>query len=193
MNNSNITINEFLGLKGKKLPKSQLSAIESSDKIIKVRDNILKKVKSVQWAATFKELVQKIEDILSISIVDIMIMAWDKSKVLLKYLDNTKYHPEDTILVSLAEHTIKSEHHPYIEMVLNGKSVGSINFDIDIEIVLEGATLKIQNGKIKEIMTGSCKGKGSIMCEGYEIVEKEMKSISLPGTIDLGDGIAIAP
>ncbi|MCZ6776037.1 MAG: hypothetical protein O7D34_06245, partial [Ignavibacteria bacterium] len=60
-------------------------------------------------------------------------------------------------------------------------------------IMLEGALLKIQDGKIKEITTGSCKGEGSVACEGYEIAKRELKSISLPGTIDLGEGVAIPP
>lgn len=93
----------------------------------------------------------------------------------------------------MAEHTIKSEHKPYIEILINDKSVGKIDFNINISLTLKGIILKIRDGKIQEIQTGSCKGKGTIKCENFVILEKETESISLPGSINLGEGIPIVP
>jgi hypothetical protein len=36
--------------------------------------------------------------------------------------------------------------------------------------MIEGIILKIQDGKIKEITTGTCKGKGTVMCENIVIL-----------------------
>ena len=193
MNNSQITLNDFFGLKEKELTGAQLSAIESGDKMGQIRENLLKKIAKLKWAVALKKVMERMEDILDIGIGDIMINAWIKFGSLSKFLDREKYPPEEVILVPLAEHTIQSEHHPYIEIMLNDKSLAKINFDVNIEIMLEGALLKIQDGKIKEIMTGTCKGEGSLVCEGYEIVKRELKTISLPGTIDLGNGVVIPP
>ncbi|GAH43635.1 unnamed protein product, partial [marine sediment metagenome] len=60
------------------------------------------------------------------------------------------------------------------------------NYDVekeilDIMLMLKGITLKIKGGKIREIITGSCKGKGIIMCENFKIMEKETESFPLPG------------
>jgi hypothetical protein len=190
MNNSVITINDFFGLKKKKLSKKLSSAIESSTKIVNAQENVLKEIAGIKWPVALKEIVQRIDEILSVSIVDIMVRAWDKSRILIKYLDKKKYGNE-TILVPLAEHTIKSTHHPYIELLINDKSVGKLNFNINLSIMLKGIILKIQNGKITEIMIGSCQGNGNIKCEGFLLAEKKLKSIKLPYAINFADGVAI--
>ena len=48
--------------------------------------------------------------------------------------------------------------------------------------------LRIRNGTIHDAETGQIKGKGSIRCGGAIIVEKDLKAISLPGTMPVGLG-----
>jgi hypothetical protein len=145
----------------------------------------------VKWPVAFDIIVKKITDILDIGILDIMVMAWNKYRMLLKYADREKYPPGETLLVPLVEHTIKSEHRPFIEILINDKPVGKVEFNITISLMLKGIILKIQDGKIKGVTTGTCKGKGTIKCENIVILEKETAPISLPGSIDLGEGIPI--
>lgn len=191
MNNSVITMDEFFGLKGKGLTKAQFSAIEKSEKIDKVREKLTRAVATISWSDIYRQVIERIEDILNVDMVDIMTMAWSKSETLIKYLDKEKYSPDEIILVPLAEHTIKSTHRPYIELLLNDKSVGRLDFDITIYITLKGMILKIQGGKIREIMAGSCQGKGEIKCEGLLIAEKKPKSIRLPYSINVDHGVSI--
>ena len=57
--------------------------------------------------------------------------------------------------------------------------------------MLEGIILKIQEGKIKEITTGTCKGKGTVECENILILERKTRPFCLPGSVSLGEGIPI--
>ncbi len=189
MNNLEITLNQFFSLK--ELSQSRLSTIESSEKMSLLKEKVSKEIKEIRWPVTFSEIIKKIEDLLNIGTTDIMVMAWNKYRILLKYTDKKKYSSNETFLVPLAEHTIKSEHKPYIEILINDKSVGKIDFNINISLTLKGIILKIRDGKIQEIQTGSCKGKGTIKCEDFVIMEKETESISLPGSINLGEGVPI--
>lgn len=193
MDKSQITLNQFFSFKGEELSQSRLSAMESSRKISSLKEVFSKEVKGIRWHVVFNEIMKKVGDLLNIGVSDIMVMAWNKYSLLLKYLDREKYSPDETFLVPLAEHTIKSEHHPYIEILINDKTVGKIGFDINISLNLEGIILKIQDGKIKEILTGSCKGKGTISHGDFVISEKSLEPIQLPGSIDLGEGIPIKP
>lgn len=188
-NSSQITLNQFFS-SVKELSTERLSSVESSKQISTVRDKIIKEAKC-KWPIAFEIIIKKIADILDIGILDIMVMAWNKYRILLKYADREKYPPDETFLVPLAEHTIKSEHCPSIEILINGNPIGKINFNITVSLMVEGIILKIQDGKIKEITTGTCKGKGTVMCENIVILEKQTESISLPGSIDLGEGIPI--
>ena len=47
------------------------------------------------------------------------------------------------------------------------------------------------DGKIKEVITGTCKGKGTLKCEDLVILEKKIESIPWPGLITLGEGVPI--
>lgn len=193
MDKSQITLNQFFSFKEEELLQSRLSTMESTKKISSLKEVFLKEAKGIRWPVAFNEIMKKIGDLLNIGVLDIMVMAWNKYSLLLKYLDREKYSPDETFLVPLAEHTIKSEHHPYIEVLINDKMIGKIGFDINISLKLEGIILKIQDGKIKEILTGSCKGEGTISHDDFVIFEKSLEPIQLPGSIDLGEGMPIKP
>jgi hypothetical protein len=187
MDSSEITLHQFFALK-----EDALSKIESSKGVETLKEKFLKDIAGIKWPVAFSEIIKKVEDLLNISISDIMVAAWNKYRIFLKYTDREKYKPEETFFVPLAEHTIKSEHKPSIEILINDKLIGKINFDINIALTLKGFILKIQDGKIKEIKTGTCKGKGNVKLEDFVIMEKETESISLPGSINLGEGVTIA-
>jgi hypothetical protein len=173
------------------LSETSLSVLESKKNISLLKEKISKKSSGIRWPVAFSEITKKIEDLLDISVTDIMVSAWNKYRELQKYADSKQYSPDETFLVPLAEHTIKSEHHPYMEVLVNEKTIGKINFDICISLSLKGLILKIKGGRIREILTGSCKGKGSIKCENYLLMEKKTRDIPLPGSINLGEGVPI--
>jgi len=187
MSSEQITLNHFFSSQAQ-LSKERLSAVESSEKIAALKMKLVQEVK-VKWPLALDVFSEKIGAILDITIPDIMIATWNKYKILLKYKDNEKYPPDDTFLVHLAEHTFQSEHQPFIEIWFNNQRVDTIDFDIMVSLTLKGTILKIQGGRIKEIITGTCNGKGSVKCEGRLILEQEMKSFHLPGSIKLGEGI----
>jgi len=193
MNNSENTLRQFFSYNENDLSQKRLSEIESDEKMSSLKEVVSKEAKEISWPAAFNEIIKNIGDLLNIGIPNIMVMAWNKYRILLKYLDSEKYSPDETFLVPLAEHTIKSEHRPYIEILVNEKQVGKIEFNIDISLTLKGIILKIRDGRIKEILTGTCKGKGTIRYGNLVITEKETGSFTLPGSIELGNGIPIAP
>ncbi len=186
MDSSEITLNDFFSIQEKTL--SKFKSIKSMNVL---KERVEKEVTAIKWSAAFQEVIKQIEDLFNIRVIEIMAMAWNKYRVLLKYTDKEKYSPNDTFLASLVEHTIKSEHKPYLEILINDNSIGKIDFSISISLTLKGFILKIQDAKIKEIQTGTCKGKGTIKCEDVVIMEKETESVPLPGSIILGEGIPI--
>lgn len=193
MNTAPLTLNQFFSLKNEELPPDQVSAIESSGQVSAVKESVLKQTKGVGWDIIKTEILEKVEDLLDIGIPDIMVATWNKYRILLKYLDRKKYPANESFLVPLAEHTITSEHHPYLEIMMNEQPVGKIGFDISVALKLEGIILKIQDGKIKEIFTGTCKGKGTIKCDNLILLEKDTPSFPLPASINLGQGVPITP
>lgn len=189
-NDPHITLNDIFSTEKDKY-HSRFVIAEPSNKISVIKEKVLKE-EQVGWPVVSSKIGEKIEDLLNIPIADILTMAWKKYKILLKYLDSEKYPPDETYIVDLTQHTIKSEHHPYLEIWINEQYQGKIEFNINVSIMLKGIVLKIQAGRIKEITTGNIKGMGTIKCEDFVILEKETETFTFPGSIKLGDGIPIA-
>lgn len=186
------TLAQLLALPAGGLPAGALSVLAESARMSTLKGLLLKQVTGVPWGNVLSECGRKVGDLLDIDPVDLMIKAWRQYGALVKYADPEKYPPEEVSLVPLAEHTVESEFHPYLEVVVNNQPVAKIVFDVSVALELKGLILKIQGGRIKAIETGSVGGKGSISVEGVALVEKEFEPESLPGTINLGEGIAIS-
>ncbi|GEM_PF-2797109 len=154
------------------------------------KEKIQKNAK-IKWSLVLERIVDHLPGMLDIPIPEIVAKAWSGYKELHKYRDRDAYPPGETFLLPTASHTIKSEHHPVLEIRINGKEIGKIEFTVTVALLLDGLILKIQDARIKEIIIGSCAGEGSIMCQNTVILTKKSPSIYLPESVDLGEGIPI--
>lgn len=193
MANSEITLSRVFAFEGKEVAQRKTGALEALSTVAALKEKIGKEAKEIKWPVALGEVVDKIDDLLRIPIGGVISSAWNKYRVLAKYLDRDKYSPSESFLVPLAEHTIKSKHRPHIEVFLDDKKIGSIDFEVDLSLTLKGFIAKIQDGRIREIKTGTCKAKGTIRCEDLLLFEKEGASLDLPGSIGLGEGVPISP
>ena len=190
MDNTKVTLKDFF-LPPAGLYQTKLSSPELEANLANIKKALDES--KVTWPLALNKISEKTEDLLDISVPDILVSAWNKYFVLLKYLDKKKYPPNETFLVPLLEHTVKSQHHPFIELIINNVSITKLDFDINVSLTLKGMVLKIQDGKVLEISTGNCKGKGTVKCHKLLILEKETRTFSMPQSIKLGKGIPIAP
>jgi hypothetical protein len=62
--------------------------------------------------------------------------------------------PDETETVTLADHTVESEHKPHLDIFKNGKLIGRITFPVSVEIELKGLMLEIDSGKVRKIASG---------------------------------------
>ena len=189
MNDSSTTLSSFFHVES--LPKTQFSKIEPSENIAAIKQRAIAKAIQNGWPLIFDEVFKQIEKLFGIEVPEIIKKAWNEGAALLKYLDKEKYPPDETILVTLVEHTIKSTHKPYLEILINDAPIGKIEFEVEIALTLKGTILKIQDSTIKGIYIGSCKGEGVVKCEGIQIMKRETSEFSLPRSIDFKDGLRI--
>ena len=139
------------------------------------------------------DISKAVWDLLDIRISETLIKAWNEAGILKKYLNPDQYRPEDEVYIELTTHKIESEHHPYLEILVNGSSVLKIELDISVEFDMDGMILKIRDAKIRQLRTGTCRAKGSVSCKGLVLLEADSESIELPGSIEFENGIPIAP
>lgn len=196
MNSLKFTLMDVFSVEEEDTIKKGLSIAENGQSLTALREEIGKDFPSVLWPKIFQGLSEQFLSLLDIPLSYIMIRCWNNYLVLSKYKDPKKYPPEKTYLVALAEHSIKSEHRPYllVQMRRNGiKLEKKIDFFIQVVLTIEGLVLEIRAGKIMKIIPGGAKGSGSVSCEGFEVLKSETRVIRFPTSWDLGEGVPIGP
>jgi hypothetical protein len=131
------------------------------------------------------DLAPRVCELLNIKIPDVLITAWKKVKDIQAIMEKSKKTPDETVYLELAQHTIKSEHKPSIDVKIKGATIKKIEMVIQLGFDLKGFLLKIQNGVIKEIETGKCEAKGTIKYGGLTIAERKLEPIKLPFSIPI--------
>jgi hypothetical protein len=188
----NVTLHQLLALSAGSMPQDVQTKLEASGALAPVREALAQKAKGLSCEVISAKIIEALAELWNINLADIFLGAWNKFQELHKYRDKNRYPANETYLVHLVEHTIKSEHRPYIAVLINGVELpGKIEFAISLTLAVKGAALKIRDGKIKEILPGSCQGKGTLACGEFVLWEQGTQEFTLPASISLGEGISI--
>jgi len=151
----------------------------------KFKEKISKEIKGVRWTASRIEIFEKIAQLLDIKIPSLFLSSWKKSEEIKKILEESIKSPEEKFEINLSDHTITSEHKPYIEVMFKNVPVYKIEFDLNLSFTLDTFMIKIQNGNISGIAPGVCKAQGTLSWEKIKLLEKKLDPIKLPGSIHI--------
>jgi len=191
MSKANLRLGQLFAVSGKELATAAPVGFRLDADATVMKEELSKLAKGIPWSAVKETIGEKVAELLDVSLLDVISSGWKKLAEVMEYADTAKYPPRETSLVPLVEHKVKSEHHPYIEVLVKGSPVGKVQFDIQLTLTIEGLVLRIENAMIKSIQAGTLKGKGSIALGGSTLAEKSFPPCSLPGTLHLGNGIPL--
>jgi ABC-type transport system involved in cytochrome bd biosynthesis fused ATPase/permease subunit len=185
---------DMFEVENEKAPGSQNEALEKTKQAANLKEELAKESKLIQWSIVREVLIDKTIGMLDIPVLIFLSPAWKKYKEIMEFADTNKYPPNETELVSLADHSITVEHHPYLQVTYRGVALknAKLTFTLEAELIVQGVVLKIQNGKIIAIEAGTVKGNGKLLLEDQLIMNQEFGSYRLPGRIDVGDGISLS-
>jgi len=144
------------------------------------------------WASATTCIARALHGALDIPVETLLTGAWNTSRELLKYTDAGKYPPNEPALHTLSEHTIRSTHHPSVELVIDGVPAGRLTFDAEVEAKVESAILVIQGGRIHEVRVGTCRFSGELKYHDALLARKSSAEYRFPGSIRIPGGLAIA-
>jgi hypothetical protein len=140
-------------------------------------------------SSTMEDVGARIEELLKIPVIDIFLASWKETDAIKELLSESRTAPEAVTTVDLADHTIKSLHHPHIEVRQKKASTKKIGFTLRLLFNLQGFSLRIQNGLIKEMRTGPCEMHGTLEYQGLTVVEQTNAPINLPEVVAFGDSL----
>lgn len=146
---------------------------------------------SVNVAAAEGGLSEAVRAMLDIKMTDILASAWSTLRELQEYLDSDRHPPDEIASVPLIKHTVKSTHHPSIEVLVGDSRVAEIKFDAEIAIAVDGVVLTVRDGRIWAAAGGKWRATGALKWEGQQILKEQTPHYPLPGQISFEQGIAI--
>jgi hypothetical protein len=137
-------------------------------------------------------LARNLKGLLQVNLSDVFVGAWNKSGSLRQHLEKSARSPGKESFLQLSEHKIASTHRPHVSLMKDGAEIARVEFEATIELVLQGAVMRLLDGAIQDIQTGRVKGKGVVKCFGAVLVEKEIPQTAIPGTIPISGTRAAA-
>ena len=188
MNDNQATLETFFNFTQAVVPGSEeFEKLEADQLTARIEDAIKNSKKNFSVPIVAGALIVPIAALLNIPLQDIIVRAWNEGGLFEKYLDPEKYDPDESISIVLKNHEVTSSHAPAIDVELNEKKIGSIDFQLDLTLTFEGVILHIRGGRILEIQAGRIKGEGTLKCENFILVKRETETMDLPGTIKFSE------
>ncbi|NNE54060.1 MAG: hypothetical protein HKN30_16860 [Sulfitobacter sp.] len=128
---------------------------------------------------------------LEVPLADILKSAWSSSLSLQAYLDPEKHPPEESSWVSFGKHKLSSTHQPKIEVLLNGKRVGTVSFDVTLTLHITSTKLLVRDGRIWEATGTEFRGEFKAAYKGLPFIKRNIGKIKLPGKLTFSSGVRI--
>lgn len=159
---------------------------EAKQSLNEIRDRIKAELPRGDWGRIQEQLISHLETLLDIPLGEILVGSWNKMREVRKIINQQMTSGSDKLdKVELYQHKIKSEHHPKLQVLLNGHEIQSIDLTVDLEFKLKAVVLEIRYGKIQKLASGSCTLTGKIKYMGAIIHDKTIVNKQLPGNIRL--------
>ena len=133
----------------------------------------------VDRRAMTNTVAEKLKDALDVSIDDILLSAWSQHRDLVSDLEKSRQHKDETLLVPLADHTIRSTHQPAVEVMVNDRRVAAFKFSANLMMRIQRAVLKVEAGEVVGIEAGAWNGVGQLKCGAVTLVEHETREFVL--------------
>jgi hypothetical protein len=163
--------------------------IGSSKSLPALKDVLHRTLPALDGNLVTDQVAGKVLELLDVKLGNVFAGLWNKYRALKQYTDRERYPPDKTVIAALAKHSVRSHYEPYIDVSVNGQSIGRLVCEVDLEITLEALQLEIKDARITRLLGGSYSGKGTIAMAGAVLVETPFPSRPLPGSIELGKGI----
>ncbi len=129
-------------------------------------------------------VANKLKDALDVQINQILRSAWSQHRDLIDDLEKSKQAKGETFLVPLANHTIRSTHHPAVEVMVNDRRVAAFKFNANLMMRIKDAVLKVEAGNVIGAESGAWQGIGQLKCGPVTLVEHETEEFTLPLSLD---------
>ncbi len=164
------------------LPETVIRDLEATEEVQQLRRDIKDKISAGSWQKARSVLLQELQKLLDIKLQPILIESWkthqDVEREIKAQQDSGS---SELAIVTLQDHEIRSTHYPTLTVQLTGGIVHSLRCFIGITLLLKDVSLIIQQGEIREALSGTASGHGFIQYQNATLVEKDFLNFDISG------------
>ena len=147
--------------------------------------------KMISWSSVQDRVADSLMQALHVNVLGTLANGWKHYSMFMEDVRRSRSSPEVEIVSAIAEHSIHSTLHPFVDVRLAGRTVHEIAFEVSLETRMKGLLLGLKKGEIVSIELGECEWTGKISVAQVDILERKLKTLSLPGHLRLKQGITI--
>jgi hypothetical protein len=130
--------------------------------------------------------------LLDVNLVDVLIGAWRLHEELIKAARRSLQAPGGVTLQDLLPFQLSVTQDPYIDVLVDDRSVARIQFSLTLEYEVRAMLPEIRAGRLVALHDGHCDVTATLAIENQQIASRSMR-FELPGAIRLGAGLRLLP
>ena len=161
------------------------TSLETSEEAAEIKGALAKAVPGLPLGPIIEGVSKGLETALDVPISSLLAGAWDRARELRAAMQQTRDSEKEAVLLPLLDHTITSEHRPYVDVVLNGTAIARLVFPLTVTFHLEGIVLRIAKGRIADVLAGQMTIKATLKFAEFVLIEKALPPITIPGALAL--------
>jgi hypothetical protein len=150
----------------------------------------LNRIEPVLRAATKLEITKAASALLQLDLIGMLVDGWRKYEDLLVVARRGLETPGSTELAELASHRVTVGAHPYIDVVVDGKTIATVRLELTVVFDVTVLAVSVRDGAIVALHAGRTDITATLTVDGVKApVGHEV--VDLPLTVVLGDGIPL--
>lgn len=130
------------------------------------------------------EIGQAVGGMLNVEVGGIVRSALTRHQAIAEACRSTEADPGAEVIVTLVEHRFESDLSPSVDVVVDGRSVATIRFDVAVEADVRGGLLVVARGHITGVRAGRTTLSAKLSYEGVTIAEHH-EDVDLAAIVNL--------
>ena len=147
--------------------------------------------KAISWSSVQESVADSLSEAMHVSVLGTLANGWKHYKDFMEDVRRSRTNPEVEIVSAIADHSIHSTLHPFVDVRLGGKTVHEIAIEVSLVTTIKGLLLGLKKGEIVSVEMGDCEWTGKISVAAVEVLARKLKKLALPGHLRLKRGIDI--
>jgi hypothetical protein len=146
---------------------------------------------SALTAAVEQKVASEANALLSFNLADLAVTGWKRYEALIDAARRTQYAPPTTEeIVALVTHRIESSQKLAVELLVDGKSVGTVDVELKVAFDLAGVLAVVRQARLTAVRSGTCTATATLAME-KTVVAQGRRGLDLPGAVQLRQGVAL--